>query len=233
MHTDLMCPPRLKPAIHKRKTFRCAKACNDTRPCHSVAPPIKENSLTLAVMLVTRELGLNFHHPPLFKAHTLCAPQARIRGVRNPINKRAIMPLDGVFLKLRCKPVVCDIRFCHNKKPARVFIDSVHDPGPCNSANATQRRPTVMHQSIYKRAVRRAWRGMNNHARRLVDDDKRVIFIDDLKRYLLRQDVALGRRRQHDLYQITLCNLGLRVLGHRTIDAHCSLFHKPCQPRTA
>ena len=90
-----------------------------------------------------------------------------------------------------------------------------------------------MHQSIYKRAVRRAWRGMYNHARRLINDNKRVVFIDNLKRYLLRQDVALGRGCQHDLYQITLSNLGLRVLGHRTINAHCPLFHQPCQPRTA
>ena len=77
-------------------------------------------------------------------------------------------------------------------------------------------------QSVYKRAVRIAGRGVDDHALRLVDDQQVGVLIHDIERYVLRLGVERYRLGQFGLDLVTgskpvILRGGVVIHGHELV----------------
>src|SRR6056297_1557411 len=96
MHAKLMRSPRFQPTFDQGYRGRMTKGFDDSRAGHRMAPPVEHNGLFLAVGLVPRELRGDPHDVAAFKADTLHPSQARVARIRNTVNKRPVMPFNGM-----------------------------------------------------------------------------------------------------------------------------------------
>ena len=70
----------------------------------------------------------------------------------------------------------------HHHQAAGVLVEPVHDAGPFDAADAGQAVAAMGDQRIDQRAFGVAGGGMHDQALRLVDDDERVILVDNIQR---------------------------------------------------
>ena len=109
----------------------------------------------------------------------------------------AISPVSGELLgKTRMRGV----RLGDHQQAGRVLIQTVDDAGPAHAADARQRGPAVGDEGIHERAGLMPSSRMHDEAGRLIDDDERVVLIDDGERDGFGDRLGGGRRRQieHD-----------------------------------
>src|SRR5699024_762330 len=107
---------------------------------------------------------------------------------RCPDDYRLIFALEAVRLDLLGEREMRGVVLRDNQQSARVLIDAVYDSRADDAVYARQ-VANVPEQSVYKRAVRIAGRGVDDHALRLVDDQQVGVLIHDIERYVLRLGV--------------------------------------------
>ena len=69
-----------------------------------------------------------------------------------------------------------------DQQPARVLVEAMHDAGPRHAADAGEAGAAMGDQRVDQRAGGVAGARMHHEAGRLVDDDERVVLIDDVER---------------------------------------------------
>src|SRR6185312_3879852 len=88
------------------------------------------------------------------------------------------------------------VGFGRYQKAGGVLIETMHDARPFDPTDARQARAAVGDQCIDQRAGSMAGSRMNHQAAGLVDDDDRIVFIDDVEWNLLpRRRGWLGWRQ--------------------------------------
>ncbi len=129
--------------------------------------------------------GLDHGH--LLSVHRM-APDGGLNGSalagepargKSEINLRYLTPRE-----LPAQGLMRQIGLCGDEASARLFIQPVNDAGAQFAADAGK-RPAMMKEGIDERATPVSRSRMNDHARRLVDDDERVVLKNYVERDLL------------------------------------------------
>ena len=81
------------------------------------------------------------------------------------------------------------LRFRHDEQSGRLFVEAVNDSGAV--VVIPRELGLSPHESIHQRPAPIPRRGMDNHSRRLVHHEQRVVLIDDLQRNILAEQLAL------------------------------------------
>ena len=143
-------------------------------------------------------------------------------GVGQARDDREIAPVDAVLRELRGEPFMGDVGLGDDQQPGRILVDPVDDPRPRHPADAAEPPGAMVEQGIDQSAVEIARRGMDDHARRLVDDQQMIVLEDDLERDVLRLVMRRLRLGDGDLDRSPASAF---TAGSRT--------GAPCGPRTA
>jgi hypothetical protein len=114
----------------------------------------------------------------------------------------------------------------NDEKPGRVAIETVHDPRSVLLPSFDCMRE----QAVYECSARMPRRGMDDHARRLVDDEQMFVLPRDSERYLLGNE---RRPRRFGLVEFDLLSSGqpvaLRPRG--SIDEDALFSEQPLRRR--
>ena len=78
-----------------------------------------------------------------------------------------------------------------DQQSAGILVEPMHDAGPRHAADAGEARAAMGDQRVDQRAGGVAGAGMHHEARGLVDDDERVVLVDDVE----GDGLACGLRR--------------------------------------
>ena len=107
---------------------------------------------------------------------------------------RDVLPLDAARRQLPDEVDLRGLRLRDDDEPARVLVEAVHD------ARARQRgqRGRVMQQRVLQRAVAVAGARMHDEAGGLVEDEERVVLVDDRERDRLCGHAGVRRGRHFD-----------------------------------
>ena len=232
MNPNLMRAPGFKPTLYQSRHRRRPKRLDDPRPRHRVPPTMKQNRLFLSVCLMPGKLRGDAHDITTLKAHALHAAQTRVIGIWHAIDHRLVIAFDRVLLELRRKPLMGAVGFRHHEKPRGFLVNPMHDPRSLHPANTRKALAAMMQKRIDQGAIWRPRRGVNNHPRRFIDDDKVRILVNHLKRNILRADMALVRHGNGNLHKVALGHLGLGIFCHNPVEPHRPLAKQPRQPRT-
>ena len=109
-------------------------------------------------------------------------------------------------------------------------MTTMDDARTRHTADAREVR-TMVQERIHKRAGEMSRRGMNNHPRRLVDDDHVLVLKDDVERNILGfGDGRNGRRNLNDDL-VVFGDLHPRLLGDRAVDRHKTGFDESLDSR--
>jgi len=146
-------------------------------------------------------VGDDSHFLSIAGATADTAFDSAFRGRRAPDNG-GIRPVDAVLGKLLGKTGMGCIVLCDNEQSAGVLVYTVDDSRPPHAAHTGKTLPTMRQECINKRTVIVAGRGVYDETNWLIHDKYVFIFISDIERYCLRQNMRrrrLGHRnRQRD-----------------------------------
>ena len=92
-------------------------------------------------------------------------------------------------LELRRQFAVGFVVFRHDKQSAGLFVDPVDDSGAKRAVDPRKFAPAMVKQGVHQRPRRVARRGVDHHARRLVDNQKIPILVNDIERDLFGRGV--------------------------------------------
>ena len=112
-----------------------------------------------------------------------------------PHHNSFIFSSETVLLNLLCKGDVRFVVFCNDKKSACVLVNSVDNARSYDTVDARKTFSAVIHQRIYESACVITRCGMDNHILGLIDNKQVIIFINDIKRNILCNDIKLFRLR--------------------------------------
>ena len=114
------------------------------------------------------------------------------RGRRLAPDKRQILApkIAGppMICKLRGQPTMSSIGLGDNHQAACVFVQAVDDARPRNAADARKAVPAVSDKRIDESTVGISRARMHNQSSRFVDNNKALIFINDVQRNLFARD---------------------------------------------
>ena len=175
MHADLMGAAGFEPAFHKtgKGLFGIAVTFDDTITRARGFTLSAQDRHAFAIERAAADLA--FDQP---FAETRAAPHDGVIGA-----------LDGVGGELFGKALHGALVLGGDEKPARILVEAVDDAGPGHAAHARQLRPAMGDERIDQRAVGIAGRRMDDKPRGLLDDDKILVLVNDMKRNVF----ALGR----------------------------------------
>jgi hypothetical protein len=92
------------------------------------------------------------------------------------------------------------VRLRDDQQPARVLVETVHDPGPPHAANAGKALPAVGNERVDQCPARVARRRVHDHAGGLVDNDEVAILMGDGEARIFRlRRRRLGRWHGNDI----------------------------------
>src|ERR1051326_3203173 len=103
------------------------------------------------------------------------------------------------------------------------------DSGAPLAADAAQ-IVDVMEQRVDERAARMSGGGMDDHARRLVDDDQVAILVDDVERQRFGLRLGIDRLRDQDFDLLSTAHALIRP-GGAPVDLHVAVFDQPLDLR--
>ena len=178
---DLMGPPRFQPAFHPHRGWGGAKSLDHPRPRHCMAALVEIDRLPLTVRRMARQSRGDLQHRAVFEADARRAAQTGIGTVDDAMGKRQVSALGGMRLELGGKAVMGTIGFRNDQQARRVLVDPVDDSGTLLSSDTRQGVAAMGQQGVDQCAIGRSGRGMDNHARGLVDDDQVVVLMGDNK----------------------------------------------------
>jgi len=87
---------------------------------------------------------------------------------------------DGTAAELLCDFPLCGVVFCNDEKAGGVFVEPVYDSGS-ELAEPRGEPAAVVDEGIDESAVGVASSGVNDDIGRFVQDNKVVVFIDDVE----------------------------------------------------
>ena len=99
-------------------------------------------------------------------------------------------------LELPGQPPVGRIGFRHHQQAGGLLVETVDDPGAQDAADPRE-VPAVVEKGVDQRPARMAGGRMDDHPRRLVDDQQRCVLVENLQGDRLGQDPG-GLRRGDD-----------------------------------
>ena len=94
-----------------------------------------------------------------------------------PPTQGTVLPVHGVLRKLSRESLVGLLRSGHTHHPAGALVQSMHNPWTLGMPAV---RIELVEDRIHQRAVGVSLRGMNHEPRRLVHNDERVVFKQDV-----------------------------------------------------
>ena len=114
----------------------------------------------------------------------------------------------------------------HDQESAGLLVQPMDDAGARHAGEGGR----VVQQRVQQRSVPVAAARMDDEARRLVDDDQRLVLVHDRQRDRLRRvrTVARVRRRQHD-HRFAAAGLARRI-GRDAVDVHAAGVDPGAQP---
>lgn len=124
---------------------------------------------------MARNCGANFATVPLYLAANDCL----------------ISLIDASTRELSGQGQMRIVILCDNQTAARVLIEPVHDAGSRHATNAAELSAAMMEKRVYKRVLLVPSCGMHDQASGLIQDQKGVVFVQNIERYFFR----LGLRR--------------------------------------
>jgi len=162
MYPDLVRAPRRQFAFHQRR--QSADALDD---------------------LVTRlrRLSAPSHHRHFFAVRRVAADGAfdfSLGRHWHAPDQRLVAALECPCFQLPGEVLVGGVVLGHHHQPAGVLVESMHNAGPGNAADARQAVPAMGQQGIDQRSVHMPRRRMHYQALLFVDDDQVLIFINDV-----------------------------------------------------
>ena len=104
-----------------------------------------------------------------------------------------IAPFHGMRGELPRQEFMRRIGLGDDQQPRCILVDAMDDPRPRDAADARQPPGAMVEQRIDHRAIVIARRRMDDQPRRLVDDQQRVIFMNDGQRNILRHAFRTAR----------------------------------------
>lgn len=128
-------------------------------------------------------------------------------------------------LELGSKRIVRPIVLGHDDYTARIAIEPMDDAGPRRSAAATE-RAEMMGQRTRQRPFPMALCRVNDHSGRLVDDDNRVILVENDERNVLRRGPFAWRGNLLDKHPAAGPQTQRR-LAPGIIHAHMTRINRP------
>ena len=102
-----------------------------------------------------------------------------------------------VALELSGQPPVGRIGFRHHEKAGGPLVETVDDPGAQDAADPRE-VAAMVEEGVDQRPARMAGRRMDDHPRRLVDDQQRGVLVEDRQGDRLGQDPGGSRLRDAD-----------------------------------
>jgi len=117
--------------------------------------------------------------------------------------KRDIFLIHVMLFKLRGEPAVRLVGLGGNDQAGRFLVQPVDDARPDHPADAGK-VVAMKKQRIDEGLIRIPRRGMNDHARRFIDDNNGSVFINDIQRDILRNRNGIDGRLQVKLYDISV-----------------------------
>ncbi len=153
------------------------------------------------------------------------------------VDESEIALLCLTILELLAKSPVRRIRFCRDHDAARVFVESMNDPGAGKvlaDSRKLSARPIlkVPRKSVDESSRLVAPRRMDDESRLLVDHDQVIVFEQDLKRDLFGGDFATRWRGKSRDDNITLSQLRTR-LRNSSVDDHRIFLDQSLERRSA
>src|SRR5215831_241939 len=120
-----------------------------------------------------------------------------------PPNERKITALEGtfgLFGKLPAERSMGVVRLRHHQQPGSVLVEAVNDARPFDPADARKAGTALCDEGVDQGAGSVSGSRMNDQALRLVDDNDRVVFVDDLERdrFAFRLGLLGGRKRHRN-----------------------------------
>ena len=117
------------------------------------------------------------------------------RRIRTPPHQRQIAPFQTVDGELSGQAVVRGVVFGDHHQPAGVLVQPVYDAGARDAADSRQGIPAMRQKRVHQSVVAVARRGVDDHARRFVQNQQIVVFVHDVQRNVLRLGNGGGRLR--------------------------------------
>ena len=172
MNTDLMGAS----CLERNRDARCGHASNlDQAKMSDGALAAADHGHALPVLRVTPDRLVD---------------RSRRLG-RHPPDDRLIGAVNAVHRELRRQADMALVILGDHHQAADILIQPMHDPWPENAANPGQRAFAMVEKGVDQRAGRMAGGGMHDHAGRLLQHQKMLVFVQNLQRDRLR----LGLRR--------------------------------------
>ena len=109
-----------------------------------------------------------------------------------------IAPCQRVLLQLGRNAGMCPVVLAGDDGARGIHVDPVDDAGPKDPVDSRELLPAVIQQRVHQRPAVMARRRMHHHALGLVHDNDISVFIQDVQRDVLRQDIRLHSLRQKE-----------------------------------
>jgi hypothetical protein len=126
------------------------------------------------------------HFSAICSAPTDVAGDLASRREGQTPNQCGINAVDPTQGKVERQGVMGCIGLSNDHQSARVLVETMDDAGPTNPSDPREPRTTMVDERVYEGAVKISRSGMNDQARRLVDDDQMCVLKADVQRDPLR-----------------------------------------------
>ncbi len=124
-----------------------------------------------------------------------------VRGEMTPGHHR-IAPDHPAGGDRRAQYPVRPIRFCHDKEAGGLLVQTVDHSGPLRLPLRGE-RPTATEQRVHESPAPVAGRGVDDHPRRLIDDEEILVLVDDADRNVLPDNRTLFHLRDLHSHHFT------------------------------
>lgn len=124
-----------------------------------------------------------------------------------PMDNCPVLSGNGMYRELFCEALVGEIALTDNQGTRCVHIDSVDDSGAQNAVDAGEISAAVIQNRIDQCSAAVACRRMYDHPLGLIDDQKIIILVQNIKRNVFWLHVQFFRFRQKHQNGITGGNL--------------------------
>ncbi len=176
-----------------------------------------EVAIDLAILVGGRQLG-GVATPILVVAYV--PGDQVLLGAQAPDRERAVALVDAAIAEHVTERAVGHVVLGTDDEAAGVAIQSVHDTRPLDAADGETR--DTEEERVDEGAIGVAGGRVHDHARRLVDDEDRVVFEDDVEGQVLGHDTRRRGRRLANLDALTRPHLRRRF-ARRAVDEHPAL----------
>ncbi len=135
--------------------------------------------------------------------------------------------------ELFAQALMCAIRLGDDHETACLLVEAMHDARSLDAADAGQARAAMGEQSVDKGAAVMPGGRVHNESRRLVDDNKIVILVDDIEFDGLRDRLGRLGGGQFDSDPLAILELSPCFANRLPLDRDVALRNKSLKAGTA